>query len=108
MTDPNLFTREDFEQSLKEVMSENDRFIFECLSKTREELEAELPNKMYDISTDGFAVFTGKKGFINFIMQFQDYKPLALSLYSSKTRTRLSVVSVVQRKWSIILPSVPF
>ena len=75
MTEQKPFTREDFEQSLKEVMSENDRFIFECLSKTREELEAELPNKMYDISTDGFAVFAGKKAFINFIMQFQNYRP---------------------------------
>mgnify|MGYP003510571954 FL=1 len=75
MSDPKRLTFEDWEQSLKDLLSENDRFIFECLSKTREELETELPNKMYDISTDGFAVFTGKKGFINFIMQFQNYRP---------------------------------
>ena len=71
MTTP-LFTQEQFDEIFKSLMTDEDIFFFECLSKTREQLEAELPNRMYDMSEDGFTLFTGKAGFINMIEIYKE------------------------------------
>lgn len=53
-------------------MTDEGIFFFECLSKTREQLEAELPDRMYNLSTGNFALLTGKAGFINMIEIYKE------------------------------------